>query len=249
VCNSCAKTSQALPENDIRTEGIYKGVFSRGTLAINFKNGVENQTVTGIVYYNNKGILLNESPEVVAVEGKPARVVLRGAQGDDVVSMVFSVNEDGSNPEVTNFNISSDRTGVPCIVFKEKSNTLIEAFEGNYFLVSPGASPSPDIDSIPDVAVVDGNSGKVDPGVTGVPATSTSVGELKLILSRSEATWVMFKRMNNANDFVMDYGSIADGTLMSDVSGNRVAYLRSDELNYSENLASGAIRLHAERKR
>ncbi|HSD14209.1 MAG TPA: hypothetical protein VLB74_06145 [Flavobacterium sp.] len=257
-CTSCSDVPQGLPENDNLAKGIYKGIFPSGTLAINYKNEVPNASdigsANGVVYYKNKVITLTEYPEIIISAGRPVYTLFEGSMGDTRVQLYFSVNEDGSNPQVSDFSISdptmpSERS-ISCVIFKERSNALLEAFEGNYFrsnTVVPG-NPNP---SVPDdtSSIPDGTTARVDPGLVHPDANATNVGSVKLVLSRAEGMWLLYKVMDGANGSVLDKGSIDDGTLISDITGKRVSYLRGDELNYSENVSSGTFFLHAERKR
>ncbi|ESU28856.1 hypothetical protein FLJC2902T_14530 [Flavobacterium limnosediminis JC2902] len=237
VCTSCATTSEALPENDNVSRGIYKGVFSAGTLVINNRNNAEK--VTGKVYYKNKTINLQESPEVVMVQGRPTYLSLRGSSGGTNVTLLFSVNEDGSSPLIEELTISGERNITSFAVFKEKSNTLIEAYEGNYFLVNGAISTSDEVSEI---------SERVDSGL-GVPENAIKVGGLRMVLSRSESMWVLLKVMGDNENSVMDRGIIKNVSLVSDANGKTVANLSGDELNHSEYVSSGTLVMHAERKR
>ncbi|ESU22728.1 hypothetical protein FEDK69T_19880 [Flavobacterium enshiense DK69] len=242
VCPTCASTSQALPENDNAARGIYKGVFSEGTIAINFRNDV--QMAYGVVYYKNRIISLSESPVLVEATEKPFFASLRGVYENSPVTLTFSVDEDGSNPMLLDFTIAGNST-FSSNIFKEKSTTLIEDYEGNYFL-SANANPSGGLGQIP-VPDLD-SAGRVDPGLALPSANAPIVGNLRLVLSRSDGMWTLFKTMNKSNS-VLDFGTIESGSLVSTVSGKRAAYLRSDEVNFSEYTPSGRLFLHAERKR
>lgn len=241
-CASCSDVPQGLPENDNLAKGIYKGVFPSGTIAINYKNEVPNASdigsANGVVYYKNKAISLIEYPEIIISSGKPVYALFKGSMDNTEVSLVFSVNEDGSDPQVSDFSINEEQS-ISCAIFKERSNSLIEAYEGNYFLSNNAVPPTSAPDEI---------SGRVDPGLIQPPANATNVGTMKLVLSRASGMFALYKTMNGSN-VVVDHGTVGDGTLMSDVSGKQVSYLRGDELNYYENVSSGALFLHAERKR
>jgi hypothetical protein len=251
VCTTCASTSQALPENDNIAKGIYKGVFPNGTIAVNFRN--ENETSNAVIYYKNRTVNLSESPVLIEFgdgDGeRPSFTLFRGMYENNPVSLSFAVNEDGTNPEVLELIIGGSRSPLATL-FKEKSNTLIEDYEGNYFL-SRNVSPSGGLGGIPveeDNPEGDFESGRVDPGLVLPSSNAGIVGSARLVLSRSEGMWTLVTTMNNTES-VMDSGSIESGSLMSAASGKRVAYLRNDEINFSENTSSGVLSLHAERKR
>ncbi|UOK42348.1 MULTISPECIES: hypothetical protein [Flavobacterium] len=277
VCTTCATTSQALPQYDNSARGIYKGVFSEGTFAINFKNETEESSgverSSGVIYYKNRVINLAEAPEVLEafdIGEKPSFILLRGMYDSSPVTLYFSVNENGSNPELLGLNIGGNIIQ-SSTVFKEKSNTLIEAYEGNYLLsakLNPGDSPGPGSPNfeepiepgVPGVPEEPGepeepeepglpNPRKTDPGLILPSNNAAIVGGLRLIMSRSEGMWVLFKTMNDGSGGVLDHGSLESGSLMSSISGKRVAYLRSDEINFSEYTTDGLLFLHAERKR
>lgn len=242
VCTTCPSSSEAHFGNDNHENGIYKGVFLDGTIEINFRNNQEK--ITGKVYFKNKTIELEESLEVILVdgrliEGERHRVFLRGIGENKNVCLMFWVNDDGTNPEVSNFNLEQGEESVSCAIYKEKSKTLIETFEGNYYLVKNNTSSG-------DLAEV---SERVYPGA-GLQDDSTNARAIRLLLSRSGDMWVMFSVMvSNNGGSKMDYGKIVDGFLSSDVTGKKVAQLTADELNHKDFTDSGVMYLYAQRKR
>lgn len=249
MCTTCASVSAANADNDNSSDGIYKGVFLDGAVDINFRNNQRN--ITGKVYYNNKTIDLSESPEIVLVGGKRVHALLRGDGENSDMSLVFSVNSDGSDPQVTDFNLtevanvslSEGSPEVSCMVIKEKSKMLLEAFEGNYFRVSntnvpPGPMPGGGVGS------------KRADSEFGIPGNAVAMGSVRVLLSRSDNAWVMFspRTLNNAGSD-LDHGVIVDGFLRSDITGKNIARLAADELNHKELLDSGTLYLDALRKR
>jgi hypothetical protein len=238
VCTSCSNTSEALVENDKNSNGIYKGVFSKGSIEINLRNG--SSKAKGTLNYKNEAIDLYEAPDIILVQSKRVYVLLRGTLNDRRFDIEFSVNEDGTQPEVSDFNFPFEDSPLSCVVFKEKSNQIFEVFEGDYFLSSK-------------IIQNDGSdelSGKVEPDSDDQNNDNLAVGNLKLVLSRSEAVWALYKVMlNSSNSAILDKGSISDGQLFSDLSGKKVAVLRGDELNNKESTVSGVVVTHAVRKR
>ncbi len=129
TCASCHNTPEALAVNDGSNKGIYKGIVvgSTGTISINIQNG--SSTITATMVLDGTTILLTSNVSVV--NGEPYVAPFTGTYNGSPVSFTFSVGLSGSTPTVT----SSDIPGHPNAVFqifKETSNSLIEAFEGTY---------------------------------------------------------------------------------------------------------------------
>ena len=129
TCSTCHDSPDALPANDASSKGIYKGIVigSSGTLYVDIQN--DSNTVTATMVIDGDTINLVSTVEVV--EGEPYLAPFTGTYNGQPVSVTFSVAPDGSNPMV----VTSDIPGHPnadFVVVKENSNSLIEAFEGNY---------------------------------------------------------------------------------------------------------------------
>ncbi|MGG7033648.1 MAG: hypothetical protein ACI7YS_00455 [Flavobacterium sp.] len=129
TCKTCTDTPDALPANDASGKGVYKGVIvgSSGILSVNIQNG--SNTITATMVLDGVSVLLTSS--VNYVDGEPYIAPFTGTYNGSPVTINFSVGLDGSAPTVT----SADIPGHPNAVFvlaKEKSTSLIEAFEGKY---------------------------------------------------------------------------------------------------------------------
>ncbi|WP_131387705.1 hypothetical protein [Flavobacterium suncheonense] len=215
-CMSCVKTSEALPENDNSSNGIYKGVFTNGSFELDVKNRSED--IKGVVFYNNKRIELFGVSSTY-VKGN-LMAVLRGALDGKKFSMNFWVSQDGSNPKVYDFSLPDGKAIVANVV-KETSKTLQESFEGKYYIktvVYPQSGNVPELE------------GKVDNPFP--PAENiTDKGAVRVLLSRTDAIW-FFHAVLNGGEIRSDSGSIIDGKLVSDNTHKVVATLVSDELNH-----------------
>ncbi|MEW5677299.1 hypothetical protein ABGT15_13370 [Flavobacterium enshiense] len=228
VCNSCIKESEALAFYDNLSNGIYKGVFSEGTLEINVRNNFDK--VKGKIYLANQQIdLIEFSSSGVNGEFKST---LRGVLDGYKFSVNFIVNPDGTNPRVLDFSLPN-RSIVSCAVFKEKSTALLEVFRGKYFVKETASGDDSD--------QYDENTGqnnfKTNDPNEPVGAIRT-IGNVDLILSRTDMMWVSVATMRGSTGFVMDHGSIVDGRLISDMSHRVKGTLISDELNNLELSAS-----------
>jgi hypothetical protein len=240
VCSTCPSSSEANVGNDNNENGIYKGVFLGGTVDINFRNNQEQ--ITGKVYYNNKTIDLYESPEVILADGRRVQAFLRGRGENSSAALLFSVNDDGSAPEVGDFSLSEEEPSVSCMIFKEKSKMLLETFEGNYYSISDNNVPSG-----PTSSEINYKIAEPDPEM---PGNAVGLSSVRLIVSRSDKMWVMFSAMaSNSGSPNFDHGKIVDSYLRSDITGKAVARLAADELNHRESTDSGILYLHAQRRR
>jgi hypothetical protein len=212
-CVSCVKTSDALPENDSNSKGIYKGVFANGTFELDIRNNSEE--IKGTVFFNSKKIDMYELSSGY-VKGE-LRAVLRGVLDGKKFSMTFLVNEDGSNPKVYDFSLPN---GLPISaeVIKETSNSLYESFEGKYYVKM--------------VTYDNGMPNYQDKVDNPFPPTENVVnrGSIRLLISRNNAQWFSYT-MTNGSQAIGDFGSIVDGKLVSDSTHKTIAALVSDELN------------------
>lgn len=216
-CVSCSTVPEAKAANDNTSSGIYRGVFSGGTMTFDVYNSSE--TITGKIYFND-----HETVDLTArigsfVEGVFA-TTLTGILDGNKISLDFRVNEDGTNPRVLSF-ILPEETKKPLAriyVIKEKSNSMAEVFQGTYFEKNravPSNSP----------VVINRNDGG---GYSS--ETDNKLGSSSLILSRGDKVWVAYANMNSGSK-IADSGVIVGNELKSSESGKTVAFLLSDELN------------------
>lgn len=212
-CASCIKTPEALPENDASSSGIYKGIFANGSFELNIRNN--NDGVNGVVFVNNRRIdLYMLSSEYSKGE---FNAVFRGVLDGNKFSMAFRVNEDGSDPKVYDFSLPNGGL-ISNIVIKETSNSLLESFNGEYYVKMMSQD-----NGLPDYG------DKVD---NPFPPTENVLdkGEVNMLISRNNATWYSCSILTGSTA-LSDHGSIIDGELISERSNKTVATLERDELN------------------
>lgn len=129
TCASCHDTPEALAVNDASAKGIYKGVEagSTGTLSINILNG--SSTITATMVLDGISAVLTSS--VAYVDGQAYVAPFTGTYDGSAVSITFSVAIGGLSPIVSASNIPG-HAGATFVLYKETSESLIEAFEGTY---------------------------------------------------------------------------------------------------------------------
>lgn len=212
-CASCINASEALPENDNSSNGIYKGVFANGAFELNVRNNSDE--IRGLVFLNNTKI---EMFGVSATYTKgELTAILRGALDGKKFSMTFWVSDDGSNPKVYNFSLPNGQL-IASDVIKETSNSLQESFEGKYYVKKITQN-----NGMPDY------EDKVD---NPFPPTTSIInkGTVRFLVSRSNARWISSSTIND-HEASVDFGNIIEGKLVSDRTQKAIATLVSDELN------------------
>lgn len=133
-CSTCIKSPEAKPANDTNSKGIYKGVIIGSTGTIKFSIANVTNEITATLVIDGKTVMLTSA--LTWVSGKPYVAPFTGTLDGSPISITFSVQFDGSTPQI----ISSDIPGHPNAVFdivKETSSALIECFEGTYSTTLP----------------------------------------------------------------------------------------------------------------
>lgn len=134
TCSNCISKPEALAVNDSKGKGIYKGVIIGSSGTIKFSIANDGTTISAVMVIDGKTVNLTSS--VAWVDGQPYIAPFTGTLDGSPVSITFSVQFDGSVPQI----ISSDIPGHPGAVFtliKETSAALIECFEGTYSTTKP----------------------------------------------------------------------------------------------------------------
>lgn len=212
VCKQCIQEPTALPGNDNSSNGVYKGVFSGGTLQILVYNG--DDKVSGSLLVNDN--LIDLSPLSTDLNKDKFSTVLRGYLGQNKFSLRFSVDKNGDSPKISEFSMpgSSD---VNTIVLKEKSSSLLEEFSGNYFAGDDGVNG--------------GVSKLIDDSFP-----QQKIGSAQLVLSRKDAYWYSISTINGETN-ISDYGRILGVNLISNISRKSIGSLISDQISgYESNL-------------
>lgn len=122
----------ARAEDDNKSSGIYKGTFvgSSGS----FKLIIQNDLVGGVISVD--GVSHQLTPRDFHKHNISRGLTNLGFIDDsDTIILFFSVDADGSNPEVT-LQITGHGS-IHAAVYKEKSGSLIKSFEGKYYINLP----------------------------------------------------------------------------------------------------------------
>lgn len=135
TCSTCARTPEALAENDTSSKGIYKGVVigSSGTIKFNILNG--GNTISAVMVID--GDTANLTSNVTWVAGQINTAPFTGTLNGQQVSLEFEVGLGGSDPVVTAVNIPGHPNAV-LDVYKETSNAQVVCFEGTFSGPSAG---------------------------------------------------------------------------------------------------------------
>ncbi len=125
VCETCSDTPEALPADDHRPTGIYKGVVTGGDNTGTVRVDISSDETTGKLQ--------------LVVDGKPrtATSFSIDQQGDSTVytftgdgfTVVLVVAADGTVGSVT---VTVDGTTLDATLAKETSESLVQAFEGTW---------------------------------------------------------------------------------------------------------------------
>lgn len=125
LTSNLSTTPTAKQEFDSTNFGIYKGVFvgSSGVVLIDLKNN--GSTISAKLSID--GINLNFTSNQIVNLNSNTTISFNNGEN----SFTFSVNSDGSSPEISNLSITNHPLS-EMIVVKEKSNLLVKCFEGTY---------------------------------------------------------------------------------------------------------------------
>jgi hypothetical protein len=133
-CTTCVSTPDAVAANDGSSKGVYKGIVigSTGTIEFSVLNGSNDIAATMVI----DGTTVTLTSSIQWVNGSAYVAPFTGQLNGQPVTITFSVQPDGSEPQI----LSSDIPGHPNASFtlvKETSNALIECFEGTYSTTRP----------------------------------------------------------------------------------------------------------------
>lgn len=130
ICTTCAQASEAKPQHDLKSSGVYKGVLagSTGTLAFYLHNsGTE---IKSFITFNNKKIDLTTTALSSWTGGKPIDTAkFTGKLEGKDVEVVFSVSANGRDGVAK---VIIPGHVVTATIYKETSTTLLKNFEGDY---------------------------------------------------------------------------------------------------------------------
>lgn len=128
--SSFTTTPSALAANNNSSAGVYKGIVvgSTGHFELKIKNGSDN--ITCKLVFDNNSMDLTTTSLNNWMQGQAIKnAVFSGTLNSQSVSLTFSCDSDGSNP-VAIIDIPGHTTYVSIV--KEKSNMLVECYEGTY---------------------------------------------------------------------------------------------------------------------
>lgn len=128
VSLSVENSPSAKAADDNKSSGVYKGTFvgSSGS----FKLVLENDSILGILELDGQGYLLTTaSISSSDLGGKITNALFTDATG--TVSLTFSVNEDGSNPQASVTIVGHNQIRVT--VKKERSFSHVRSYEGKFY--------------------------------------------------------------------------------------------------------------------
>ncbi|MFC4815624.1 MULTISPECIES: hypothetical protein [unclassified Flavobacterium] len=213
VCASCKSAPEALPEHDNSYKGIYSGVVNTDIVTFNIDNNNDESFRLTVLRGDliRDFVFLNQWSN-----GNRFYAVFNGGFGYghhdfQRFNVQFSVDLNGDNPEVIftdeeMFRVESGRT-----IFKEKSTSLVEVFNGELSKRKNYLSTESRIGADDNVTVV-------------------KVGSQRIVLSRNEGYWYGFVTMYaGVNDefSLFNSGSIVNNKLV-DVNGKVVGTLIYD---------------------
>ncbi|MBS1623139.1 MAG: hypothetical protein JSS76_14525 [Bacteroidetes bacterium] len=134
-CANCATSPTADAAYDHSSKGIYKGtiVGSTGTVNIEIEN--TGSILTAAIRLDDQWINMGTTTQWVA--GQPFTATFSGVYGSQTATITFTVEADGSHPQVTYINIPG-HTGATIVVYKELSSSQIKCYEGTYSGQSAG---------------------------------------------------------------------------------------------------------------
>lgn len=215
-CPTCKADPEALPQNDNSNKGIYFGILKEGTIFID----IDNQD-RGLIFArlsNSTDSALNLESNSYGEEGYVA--VFSGLINHVPASFVFRVATDGSNPTINFLDSSGKKEATASFVYKEKSNAMVEVFQGTMmrrFVTYPQVE-------LPD---------KPDHEI-GSPVNYELVGDVTYLFSRATSEWSVLK-IKSDNSVETNRGTIS-GTKLLDENNRNAGTLISDQVNQTVNL-------------
>lgn len=234
ICPTCKTSPEALAENDNSSKGIYIGISDKGILYINIDNNSDGVKKAYLLKDNiKKELLFLESHS-----DSERYFALFADNIGDPISLRFEVKHNGYDPQIALQNgvIFKSSSSVNS-VFKEKSNDMIEVFEGKLlkkYVINP-------VDL--EISKYQQNGERPDP----TPPFTEDLGNEVIVLSRSSGIWSEIRSIpvviyndvvfiNNKNSGLIKEKNLIDtqnnknGVLHSDLISGTV-YSESDNLS------------------
>jgi hypothetical protein len=176
VCATCKTSPEALAVNDNSSKGIYIGFAEKGILEINIDNN-RNGIIKAFLLKDKvkKNLIFLES-----YSDSERYYALFADNTGDPISLRFSVMHNGNDPQILLQNeIVYKTSNFVTTIFKEKSNNMIEVFEGK--LLKKNVLPPIDLESSrPQL-----NGEDSDP----IHPINEEIGHEIIVLSRSKGIW------------------------------------------------------------
>lgn len=210
-CPTCKTNPEALPQNDNSNKGIYFGILKEGAIFIDIDNRNDGQVFVRL--NNSTDSVLNLENSSYDEDGYMA--VFSGTINHAVTSFVFKVGTDGSNPTISFLDASGKRIASDSFVYKEKSNAMVEVFEGN----------------MKKRAIVSSDEESTDKPRNGFipPVNFELMGNVSYLFSRATNEWSLLK-IKADNSVETNHGRI-DGSQLIDENERKAGTLVSDQVN------------------
>lgn len=233
TCPTCKTSPEALAENDNSSKGIYIGISDKGVLYINIDNNSDGVKKAYLLKDNIKR-------EFLFLESHSDSERYYAIFADNIgapMSLKFNVMHNGNDPQIILQNGVIYKTSNSMnSIFKEKSNNMIEVFEGK--LLKTVITPI-DLETFKNQK----NDGNSDPRAT----FAENIGKEFIVLSRSSGSWseirsipiiiydgVVIINTENSGSFqgknLIDNENRNNGILKSDLISGRV-FSESDKLS------------------
>ena len=233
ICPTCKTSPEALAENDNSSKGIYIGISDKGVLYINIDNNNDGVKKAFLLKDNIKReFLFLESHS----DSERYFAIFADNVGDPM-SLRFEVMHNGNDPQIVlQKGVIYKTSNSTSSIFKEKSNDMIEVFEGK--LLKTVINPV-DLETFK----TQKNGGTSNPKNT----LTENLGKEVIVLSRSSGIWSEIRSIpiviyddvvninsENSGSFkgknLIDNENRNNGILNSDlISGN--VYSESDKLS------------------
>lgn len=175
ICPTCKTSPEALAENDNSSKGIYIGISDKGILYINIDNNSDGVKKAYLLKDNIKReFLFLESHS----DSERYFAIFADNIGDPM-SLRFDVMHNGNDPQIVFQNGVIYKTSISTnSIFKEKSNNMLEVFEGK--LLKTVVNPV-DLETFKSQK----NGGNSNPRTT----LTENLGKELIVLSRSSGIW------------------------------------------------------------
>ncbi len=176
ICSTCKTSPEALAENDNSSKGIYIGISDKGILHINIDNNSDGVRKAYLLKDNIK----RELTFLESHSDSERYYALFADNVSDPISLRFDVMHNGDHPKISLQNgVVYKTSSTSSTIFKEKSNDMIEVFEGK--LLKKNVVNSIDFE----VFKSQQNGRNSEPNAT----LTESIGNEVIVLSRSRGMW------------------------------------------------------------